>query len=223
MFTNVDMVETLAIIKDLYHLVQVTTTVPFDVFALVFSVIFKQVKGLAMGNCLAKILAEIRTNHSLLQVVIKYDASVISFIYKYVDDIFTSVHHEHVDRFCKDIAENVGMEITLSRENDASEVDYLDCFLKRNENRTISARWMKKDYSSFQTLNYHSYHPWHVKKNTASEMISHAYELTTSENLPKTKELLKKVLENSSYPEDIIIDLLDVSPPKSRSFGPMVK
>lgn len=58
--------------------------------------IFKQVKGLAMGNRLAQALAEIRTNYALYGTMKDIGADIMSFMYKYVDDIFTSIHREHI-------------------------------------------------------------------------------------------------------------------------------
>ncbi len=82
MFTNVDVDETFTIINKLYHLISNTTTVPVQVFIesirfftdhatffLFNGRIFKQKKGLAMGNRLAQVLAEIRTNYALRNVM----------------------------------------------------------------------------------------------------------------------------------------------------------
>lgn len=63
--------------------------------------------------------------------------------------------------------------------------------------------------------NYHSYHPLNVKKNLVREMIKHAYTVTSPEFISGTKDLLIRILRNSSYPVKFINEqlALSMSPP----------
>lgn len=61
--------------------------------------LYKQIKGLAMGNRLTQVLAEIFTNFALLKVVQMFDASMISFIYEFVDDVFAAMPYELLTNF----------------------------------------------------------------------------------------------------------------------------
>lgn len=145
MFTNVDVAETIKILLEFYHVISETTSVPADVFieCIKFFIhyatffmfngnIFKQIKGLAMGNRLAQVLAEIRTNYALYIALKDVEADTMSFMYKYVDDIFTSIHKDKIDIVVKKFSEYVGMEITVTEEDINSEVEFLDCIFRRN-------------------------------------------------------------------------------------------
>lgn len=226
MFTNVDVDETLLIITEHYDAISETTSVPLEVFmkclrfftkcATFFMFnenIYKQVKGLAMGNRLAQVLAEIKTNYALRNALKNFGAEVISFIFKYVDDIFTSIHEDYITLVKNEISTCVRMELTLTNEDHNSEVEFLDCTFKRNEDCTISSRWLKKSFSCLSILNFHSYHPPSMKFNVAIEMIRKAYLLTSPEFLEQTKELLANILKRSSYPEHFIIENLHVNLP----------
>lgn len=216
MFTNVNVAETIEIILKFYHVIAETTSVQADVFieclhfftrhATYFMFngnIFKQIRGLAMGNRLAQVLAEIRTNYALYDALKDVEAEIMSFLYKYVDDIFSSMHRDHIDSVAKKISESVGMEITVTKEDINSEVEFLDCIFRRNQNLTVTSRWLKKYYSSLSILNFHSYHPVSMKRNVMLEMIRNAFAITSPEFIGCTELLLCDILGRSSYPDAI--------------------
>lgn len=222
MYTNIDVDETTRIIIEFYHLIAATTCVPCEVFircvrffindAAYFGAlgrIFKQMKGLAMGNQLAQVMAEIRTDYALINTLRDIDASLISFLYKYVDDIFSSIHKDHVQRICNLISTASGMNITVEPENGMLEVVFLDCTFKRNPDHTISNKWYMKECSSMRTLNYHSHHVWHVKRNCATNLVRSAKLRTSQEFMAQTHDKLYEVLSNSSYPNKFIQKLLE--------------
>lgn len=222
MFTNVDVQQTIAIIVECYHVIASSTTVPADVFIMALrfftdhatffqfdGVTYQQIKGLAMGNRLAQILAEIRTNHALLQAMSKYDAHAVSFLYKYVDDIFGAIHSECIDALVNDISTAVKMKLTTTAEDKNNDVEYLDCVFRRNEDFSVSHRWFKKQCSSFAVLNYHSYHPWNMKRDVIAEMARKAFHVTSPFFYEQTKDLLSLVLYNSSYPERTVLECIN--------------
>lgn len=226
MFTNVDIDETSAIIFEHYHLISRSTSVPVNIFMECLNLyikeatyflfdgkIYKQSKGLAMGNRLAQELADIRTNYALTVSVKKFGADFISFLYKYVDDIFSSIHTDYIDSVKNEISKDVGMELTLTNEDQNYVVEFLDCKFKRNLDASVSTQWLKKDYSCLSILNFHSYHPWAVKYNVVVEMIKKAFAITSPELIDCTKELLSDILKRSSYPEWFIIDNIYVLHP----------
>lgn len=175
--------------------------------------VYKQCKGLAMGNHLAQVLAEIRTNHALHVAINNFDAETISFVYKYVDDIFSSIHADRIDSVKNEMSKITKMEITVTNENQDQDVEFLDCVHRRNPDGTVSSRWSKKVYSRLSI--YHSFHPWSVKFNTVIEMIKKAFETTSPDFIELTKELLVDILKRSSYAEWFIIDNVHVNPPNA--------
>lgn len=225
MFTNIDVAETFDIILEYYHIISVTTSVPADIFMKCLSffakkatffmfngAIYKQIKGLAMGNKLAQVLAEIKTNFAFYEALKHFDADVISFMYKYVDNVFASIHRNSLFSVKNKIAEIVGMELTLTRENDNLDIEFLDCTFRRNEDLTISSRWLKKSYSSLSILNFHSHHPMSMKNNIVHEMVKHADAITSPEFIDATRSLVIDILRRSSYPELFINEYVYVTP-----------
>lgn len=107
MFINVDVKVTIDIVLQYYHCISDITDIPPDVFVrclkfytsdstfFVFrGVIYKQIKSLAMGNRNAQVMAEIKANYALRMVLRMFNVSLISFFYKYVDDILSAIHEE---------------------------------------------------------------------------------------------------------------------------------
>lgn len=225
MFTNISVTETTKIIEENYDAIAVTTSVPCDVFtkclnffttdSAIFGFngqLYKQTKGLAMGNRLAQILAEIRTNHAMLIAIQNISAEIISLLYKYVDDTFISIHTDHLESIALAISKTVGMNITLTNENVNNEVDFLDCTFKRNPDGSISTRWFKKYSSAMAILNFHSYHPWSMKYNVVYQMVKNAITMTSAEFLSTTIDMLTTILRRSSYPEPFIASILRLKP-----------
>lgn len=168
MFTNIDVAATMDIIEENYHYISPTTSVPVSLFleCLRFfttgfnGLLYFQSMGLAMGNRLAQILAEIRTNHALLGALERFDPSVVSFLYKYVDDVFSFAQSDAEGLLTSAIETAVGMKVTVTSENGNNEVEFLDCIFRRNDDGSVSTRWFKKDCSCLAVLNFHSFHPW---------------------------------------------------------------
>ncbi len=221
MFTNIDVDQAAAVVAEFYHLIQVETCVPCSTFlkcirfytkdSAYFSalnVVYNQCKGLAMGNKLSQSLAEIRSSYALLKSLSRYDASTISFLYKYVDDIFSAIHLDMLQDISDAIAADAGMKLSIEYENEQTEVNFLDATFTRNPDATVSARWYQKDCAALQTMNYHSYHPRHMKRNVTSHMVSSAFSRTSPEYMPMTEELLRRILHNSSYPSPFVDELI---------------
>lgn len=213
MYTNVDVEATISIITEYYHLIEPTTTVPCVIFirclrfftsdSAYFSAIgrlFSQIKGLAMGNRLAQVLAAIRTDYALVNALRDMDASIMSFLYKYVDDIFSSIRIDHVRRICDSISECTGMNVTVEYENELNEIAFLDCSFKRELDNSVSYKWFTKECSASRTLNFHSHHPWHMKRNCVTNLVRSAILRTSTQQLHLTFTKLETIIKNSSYP-----------------------
>lgn len=222
MYTNVDVDETCRIISELYPVISGSTSVPLEIFILNLrfftntatyflygSNIYKQIKGLAMGNKLAQVLAEIRTNYALHNALKKFDAEIISFFFKYVDDVFAAIHASYIEQVKHEIIVMSNMELTITHENAEQDVEFLDCTFHRNQDLSVAGCWLKKSYSSMSILNYHSYHPRRMKENMVLELIKNAFAVTSPEFFDNTKELLTRLLKNSSYPLPFIADLMN--------------
>lgn len=222
MFTNVDVDKTMGIIAEFYHLIENETSVPCSTFLKcvrfyardsayfsAFDVLFVQCKGLAMGNKLSQSLAAIRSDYALLKSLSRYGPSMISFMYKYVDDVFSAMHRDVIQEVSDAIADDVGMKLSIEYENSEAEVNFLDVTFSRNPDATVSTRWFKKDCAALQTMNYHSYHPRYMKLNVTSHMIRSAFMRTSPKYMVETEELIRRILYNSSYPVPFVNELID--------------
>lgn len=100
MFTNIPFDVAKSIIKDFYFLIQNETSVPVELFIELLSFlvdgigyftykgrIYKQNRGLTMGNSLSQCLAEIVTSFAIYEALRTISKDKISFLVKYVDDI----------------------------------------------------------------------------------------------------------------------------------------
>lgn len=220
MFTNIPFDKTKSIINELYHIIEKETSTPAALFleSLNFLIevnsyftfeneIFRQIKGLTMGNSLSPILAEITTNYSLINAAKIYKNDEISFIYKYVDDITTGMDSSCVTEF-KEVIEcqQKGSSLKTNLENSKNEVDYLQTTIGRypEENNRIHIRWYQKEYSAKHILDFHSFHPPKIKNNVTQEFVENALKLTSPQHWSIIIPLIKLNLRNSNYKNSLI-------------------
>lgn len=101
MFTNIDVNETFEIITKYYQTISKTTKVSVELFLkclkfftscatffLFNGRVYKQIKGLAMGNKLAQVLAEIHTNYALiiaLKEFLYYTNTLMAFLLQFIE------------------------------------------------------------------------------------------------------------------------------------------
>lgn len=214
MFTNIPFQKTKEIVRKYYYLIQNETSMPVDVFleALTFLIedcafftfadeIYLQAEGLAMGNSLSQVLAEITTSFFMNEALSQFNNGEISFIYKYVDDIFGAVDETCLTKIQNAIEEAHGMKLKVCRENEESEVDYLQMKIRRKayKGNLIDIRWFQKEYGSKNILNFHSYHPLNMRKSVVTEFIRNALKLSSSIHWEAVTDVLRETLKNSNY------------------------
>lgn len=224
MFTNIPIYDAIAIIKEFYYLIEGDTCVPVELFiqAVKFFTIestyfgynnriYRQCSGLAMGNCLSQVLAEMTTNRALLRAVAEFSPERISLIYKFVDDIMAAVHKDHIEELESSISNKLNkMVLNRTDEDQTHAVVFLDCKFRRTEDKkSLSYQWFKRPFSSLQVLNYHSNHPKATKSNVIKQMAKTALVLTAPECRNEALTLLKTVLRNSSYPQSFFENIIE--------------
>lgn len=224
MFTNIPFQRTKEIIKKFYFLIQKETSMPVEVFlhSLTFLVeenafftfegtIYLQTEGLAMGNSLSQVLAEITTSYLLNEALLMFDSAEVSFMYKYVDDIIAGIDSRILTRMQERIELlHGGMKLKLTVEDVENEVDYLQMKVGRNvRENSVYVRWTQKDYSSGRILDFHSFHPLNMKVNVVKEYVKSALKLTSTMHWNKTINSLRKVLRNSNYSHSFINEYMN--------------
>lgn len=222
MFTNIPFDIAKSIIREFYLLIERETTVPVDLFIEVLDFlvndiafftyrdrIYKQIRGLAMGNCLSQILAEIVTSFAMLNAKRQIGENEFSFLVKFVDDICGAMKVEAAKKF-EELMNNIveGLSVKREDEDESGSVTYLNCRIIRRTDNTIGFSWWQKPYSSQQILNFHSNHPVYMKRNVVEEYISNAIKITTDDNVFKTVMNLKKILKRSNYPQNFYLKFI---------------
>lgn len=226
MFTNIPFQRTKEIIKKYYHLIEKETTMPVEIFleALTFlveetafftygNVIYLQTEGLAMGNSLSQMLAEITTSHCLNEALSSFKEGEISFLYKYVDDIIFCGDGDLLTEVQSRIEScHGGMKLKLTTEDEKNEVIFLDLKVGRNlDVPLIYARWTQKVFSAKRIIDFHSYHPYKMKIAVVKEYVKNALSLTSPGFRNHTVNLLRKILRNSSYEHSFINEYMNVA------------
>lgn len=220
MFTNIPFDETKMIIRKYYYLIEKNTSVPVEEFLNALSFIieecaffsfndkmYMQAEGLAMGNSLSQVLAEITTSYFLNKALLQFDKSEISFIYKYVDDIIGAINKNCLDRLQKAIESlHSGMKLKMQNEDHNGEVIYLQMKIGRNaeSNNSVYARWFQKEYCSKRILDFHSYHPQRMKDSVVKEFISSVLKISSNHCWKAALRDVRKTLRNSNYPNGYI-------------------
>lgn len=215
MFTNISFGKTKTIIRKYYHFIAEETSVPVDVFlkALSFYIevdayflfngkILRQCKGLAMGNKLSKILAEIFVSEKLNEIMDKTSTEIVSFLSIFVDDIGCSVQRDRIDTFKDTIMKHCGMNLKLETENDEHSITYMNMAIHRypEEGNILRMNWWQKPQFSNKILDYHSFHPFYMKKNIVTDYVKNAFRVSSQCFWDMTAEKLTEVLRNSNYP-----------------------
>lgn len=222
MFTNIPFFVAKKIIADNYAVVAEETSVPVDVFLEAIAIlvehssyfsykqrIYRQTKGLTMGNRLSKVLAEIVTNFFTMNALQLVDSQKISFISKFVDDFVGAMDISIFHTFESNATGEVKcLEIKRTDENDRGEITFLDVMIIRDGQHGVLTRWWQKECSVRQILNYFSFHPRSMKESVVYEYVRHAFAVTSPFLYQVTIKNLRVTLKRSSYPLSFINEII---------------
>lgn len=167
--------------------------------------LYKQIKGLAMGNKLSQCLADIVTGFAIMEMKEMFEEDKLLFLFKYLDDRSGAMDVDVINNF--ELLLNAN-GLSVKREDEDNSVSYLNCKMNRRVDNTIGMAWWQKCYSSKQILNFHSNHPLYMKKNVVKEYINNALKITTDEHLSETIINLMKTLRRISYLDNFFKKLI---------------
>lgn len=218
MFTNIPYYVPREIISDDFYLIKGMTSAPLHVFLAVLdfiidsssyftsgSAIYKQRKGLNMGNELSQVLADIATNKATIMTIASINQRHITFVFKYVDDFFTAMGDAGTRLFQQRMSKAIqGLSLEVTFESETNEVIYLDVKFKSNDDGSLTHLWWQKDCAKGTILNYFSNHRKWMKMNVVREYMRHAFCITSPPLYSPTAKKLTKVLRKSSYPTSLI-------------------
>lgn len=171
---------------------------------------YRQCKGLSMGNKLSKILAEIFVSENLNKTMATFPKDKISSLFIYVDDVGCIAHRDHINKLHECIMKDCGMKIKLEKEDDNNEITYMNLAVRRfpEEENVLRAYWWQKPQFCQRILDYHSFHPFQMKKNIVIEYVKNAFSVTSSCYWDDTSEKLRMILRNSNYPNGFVREVI---------------
>lgn len=218
MYTNIPIDVAKGIIRKFYYCIEDTTTVPVDLFLEAISFltehstyflhntgVYRQCKGLAMGNSLSKILAEIVTRSFIIDAIEKFSDADIRFLKIYIDDIFGIMNVNVINDVEKEILRNCKfLKLKVVRENERNEVNFLNSTIQRikqDGNKSIlKFKWYQKECSSKRILDFQSSHPISMKKAICEEFMKNALLVSDESHWIEVEKSVCSILDASNYP-----------------------
>lgn len=122
--------------------------------------IFRQSKGVPMGWAPSYFISEIVTSKAAASMLntLNLTSPRMSFIYKYVDDMFIATDEAGIMDLTVILAELLpGMNLRITRKNSVRKVVFLE-FTAIAKGRSIKFKWYRKDYGSDQMIDFFSGH-----------------------------------------------------------------
>lgn len=169
--------------------------------------IYKQNRGLAMGNPLSPILADI-VLEKLLSTQLSELTQQPTFIKKYVDDLIFAIPDSEVENmYDKFQSFNSSIKFTIEHET-SNTITFLDIRLHRNNGKIIT-NWFSKSTASQRLLNYLSAHPRQMKINVARSFVNKIFDLSNPIFWNNNKTIIRHILQKNNYPLYLINSLIN--------------
>lgn len=169
---------------------------------------YEQIFGLAMGNPLSPICADLVLS-TLQETCLAKLSFYIPFYKRYVDDIITAIPREKDDEILNTFNE-FHQKIRFTVENEVEQkISFLDTLLIRNENNVIITDWYLKPTNSERYLNFYSNHSFKQKINIIKNLTYRAINLSNVIFHKKNIDLIKKFLKNNNYPEKLLTQIIN--------------
>jgi len=162
----------------------------------------KQLYGVPMGGTLSVNVAGITLNYILDKALQKL-TNKPKIIYKYIDDLFLIVKKDDLE-LTLNTFNSIHQRIKFTIDVEANNIlNFLDISIIRKDSQ-LKFKWFKKDSASNRSLNYYSSHPYHIKINTAKNLLNRAISLSDPEYHLEIINLISDILKFNLYPWFII-------------------
>lgn len=171
---------------------------------------YLQVSGLAMGNSISGLLADMvmndLENHTLRKLPF-----IVPFYKRYVDDIIAVIPATEtqniLDHFNKYDNVHKKLKFTMEIENNKS-INFLDFTLKRDNSGNIWTKWYQKDIASGRYLNFESCNPTTHKRNVVTAMTDRAITFTHPKDREESLNKVRGLLNENGYPNEFVQDII---------------
>ena len=144
----------------------------------------------------------------LLSVVLMELTYTPKILVKYVDDLFAIIPSDKITETL-DALNNFHpkLQFTIEEEID-NKLPYLDLLIIRGKNNTLDTDWYQKSFASNRILNFHSYHPYFQKINTARNFIQRVLSLSSGKYHNKNIKVVYNRLIENNFPKTVINKLI---------------
>lgn len=178
--------------------------------------IFKQVKGLPMGNCISPTLARIVMDEAI-RMLLK-ELPQISFIKVFVDDTIAAIDSDLIDK-ALDILNGFmpgQIRFTKELENAQGAINFLNMTLIRHtitltpfeKKYSVITKWYRKSFASGRLLNFFSSHKRTTILGTAIHFIKTVLILSDPCFYSDNRTIVIETLRENSFPESLILILM---------------
>ena len=131
-----------------------------------------QKEGLAMGSPLSALLA----NVWLTQFDERFMAMKSKWYYRYVDDVFMTLHEDVIESTLEKINNwNKNLSFTHEIENATGKISFLDITIMRGVDNKIETTWYTKPTSTGVTLNFNATTPNKFKRAVVTSFVRRIY------------------------------------------------
>jgi len=166
--------------------------------------LYQQVDGVSMGTPLGPTLANFYMSH-LENNIFSQNLIVKPTVYcRYIDDIFLVIDNvQDLEKLKKNFEENSILQFTYELET-KKQIPFLDTLVSRT-NSELTTTVFRKETSSSECLNYHSYCPLRYKTGVINNFLHRAYAICSTWELFSIElERIQQLLVNNNYPNYLI-------------------
>ncbi|XP_062705955.1 uncharacterized protein LOC134287639 [Aedes albopictus] len=216
LYTNVPVEKVYQLVEAKWEEIQEYTTIPWDSFRHAMKTVLEasffqydgkfycQTTGVPMGSPLSPVVANLIMEKVEQEAITQLEEKniTLSIYRRCVDDCFIVGRREDVEKVVEQF--NVideKLQFTVEEEMDEA-LRFLDLTLSRSGER-IRKMWIPKQKDG-RYLDYHSESPHTHKVNTMIALIDRALKLTDTDRREESIGMVKKILRNNNYPEDLI-------------------
>ncbi|XP_062704193.1 uncharacterized protein LOC134286577 [Aedes albopictus] len=216
LYTNVPVEKVYELVEEKWEQLQECTTIPWESFKHAMKTVleasffqyegkfYSQTAGVPMGSPLSPVVANIIMEKVEQEAITQLEENniTISYYRRYVDDCFVVGRREEVEKVVEQFnAVDEKLNFTVEQETNES-LRFLDLTLSR-EGERIRKIWFPKQRDG-RYLDYNSESPHTHKMNTMIALIDRALKLTDVERREESIRMVKHILRNNNYPENLI-------------------